>query len=418
MLAGQGVDEHVALGGHERGRGLRRHAGEGRPGERQSCRRGVAHRGHVPQQIPRGRVDGHLAGLHDHAVPDALESGSAGGARAPGGAAAGRDRGLGGADGAVQLPGHGPGGLGEDGVVVVGGGVTGQRGDGVLVGATQAGAGGAGDGLQRVAGIAEGAGGGVDDLVVVVGEPALGERADHGDVAQPAAVGLEIRLGGVGERAVAPVAALGEVHELPHPAAGAAPPGGAHPGGGGLDELLVPGHAAQVQQGDRGPQVGAGDLLALLGAAHRMVQRGPGVPDRVPHRPGELGGPFGAHPGGVHEQHEVEVAGGAEGAPAEGADRGERGPAPPSGHGLAGPLPQGAQPVVDEVGLGEPAGGTGGGVREALVEHLGDPAGGELLRGHPPPVPRCARARRCRRRWSRSCRRRSGRCGRRRGRGR
>ena len=375
----------------------------------------MPHRGHVPQQVPGGRVDGHLPGLHDHAVPEALEGGASRGADATGGAAAGSDRGLRGAHRAVQLPGHGPGGVGEDGVVVIGGGVPGQRRDRVLVGAAQTRARGAGDGLQRVARVPQGARGGVDDLVVVVGQPALGERPDHGDVAQPAAVGLEVRLGGVGEGAVAPVAVGGEVDHLPDPSARLAPPSGADPGGGVLDELRVPGDVPQVQQRDRRAQVSSGDLLALLGAAHRVVQGGAGVPDRVPQRSRERGGLLGAHPGGVHEQHQVEVARGAERAPAQRADGGERRSAAPSGHGLAGPLPQGAQPVVDEVGLGEPAGGTGGGVREALVEHLGDPAGGELLRGHPPPVPRCARAPRCRRRWSRSSRRRSSRCGRRRG---
>ena len=80
----------------------------------------------------------------------------------------------------MQLPAHGAGGLGEHGEVVVGGVVAGQGRDGVLVGAAQAGAGAAGDGLQGVPGVAQGAGGGVDH-----GVDALERESPDGVAAVP-----------------------------------------------------------------------------------------------------------------------------------------------------------------------------------------------------------------------------------------
>lgn len=355
VLPRERVHEGVALDRQERAdRGLG-HAGQGGVGQRHAGPRGVPDGGHVPQQVPRGGIDGDLARLHQHSVGQPGQRRTAVGAAAAGRGAARGDGGLGGADAAVQLPGHGARGFGEHGMMVVGRGVPGQGRDRVLVGASQARAGGAGDGLERVTGIAQGAGRGVDDLVIVVGQPALRERTDDGDVPQPSAVGLEVRLGGVGQGAVMAAPIRREIDQLPHPASGLTAPLGAQALRGGFGQVCVAGDDPQVEQRDRSAQVLPSDVLAFLRAAHGVVERGAGVPDRVPQGARQSLRLLGAHLLRIQQQHQVEVAPRAQRAPAEGADRGQC----RSGASIrcaAGPLPQLPQPVVDEVGLREPHG--------------------------------------------------------------
>ena len=129
----------------------------------------------------------------------------------------------------------------------------------------------------------------VDRAVGPVGEPRGGQGAQDGHVAQAAPGLLEVGLEQVGEVALA-VVALGDLLlQLRQPGAGVGPPVVGHRGLGRLDDVLLAGDEADVEQSDGGRQVGAGHGAALVDGAHAVVELHALVPDRVPEPVGQSG---------------------------------------------------------------------------------------------------------------------------------
>ncbi len=228
------------------------------------------------------------------------------------------------ADGGVHGVRDGAPGLGDGGEQLVGVGEPAGDGHGILFGEQQPVQVPAGHRLQRVPDVEQLGVCLVDGAVRAVGDPAGRQRAQDGDIAQPAAGLLQIGFEQVGRLAVA-LAALGQgVQQLRQPAPDATAPVPEQGGAGAHHQRPVAGQRAQVEQADARGQVDRRHLAALVGGAHRVVEPQPRVPQRVPQPLGQ-----GRHPGlavsaAVVHEHEVEVAGGPGLTAGHAADDGQR----------------------------------------------------------------------------------------------
>ena len=165
----------------------------------------------------------------------------------------------------------------------------------------------AGDDLQRVAHVGEGAYGVVGRPVRPVGDPRGGHRPQAHQVAQPAAALLEVGLEVVAQVAVLGTALVPHLAQLGQPAPGRGTPVGEHAGAQPAHQRGLAGHRPGVQQAEQDRQVGAGQPPGLVEGADAVVQPHPAVPDRVPDLVGERGHARQVVAVGVQQQ-QVEVA--------------------------------------------------------------------------------------------------------------
>ena len=226
------------------------------------------------------------------------------------------------------------------------------------------------------------------------GHPRGRDRVDRVGVAQASPGLLEVGLEQEGELAAA-LRALGVQRlELGQPDAGRRPPVRQHPEAELGGEPGVAGHVPCVEQPQRGAQVAARHLTALARGAHRVVETGARVPDRVPDPVGQHGD---VRPPRVQEQH-VEIAAGQQLTAAVAADGHQR-------HaGLV--AEQRSQPAVGLGGTPGTVGAEGGGPPS---RHGVARAWAAAVRAPPGRVHRCAPARQRPPVRTRPCRPRSGR---------
>ena len=137
-----------------------------------------------------------------------------------------------------------------------------------------------------------------------VDQPAGHQRLEHVRVAQTALGLLQVRDRGVGELTAAPAAASSPSRASREPGARVAPPLGQHGGAQPQGQVGVAGEVPYVEHPGRHARVRRGLRQHLLDRAHRVVDVGPGVPQRVP----DLAGPVAGRHRGVVDQHHVEVA--------------------------------------------------------------------------------------------------------------
>ena len=161
-----------------------------------------------------------------------------------------------------------------------------------------------GHGVQGVADVEQRHPAPLQVAVRYVDEPAGDQCLERRRVAQAAHRVLEVRDGGVRELTGQPTALGDHLAQLLEPGAGVATPlvrhGGPHPQG----EVRVTREVPGVEHPGRHAQVGGRLLQHLLDRAHRVVDVGAGVPERVP----DLAGPRTDLDVGVVDQHHVEVA--------------------------------------------------------------------------------------------------------------
>ena len=134
-----------------------------------------------------------------------------------------------------------------------------------------------------------------------------GERVEQLDVAQTPVAVLEVGLDAVRDLARALPARRRGGDEVVEAVPDARAPRLAGRGGQALGEVRVAREVADLEQAQRHPQVGGGDLDGLAHRAHRVVQPDPGVPERVPERVRDAGDALLVPPPAAPVVHEDEV---------------------------------------------------------------------------------------------------------------
>jgi hypothetical protein len=186
-----------------------------------------------------------------------------------------------------------------------------------------------------------------------VDELGRGEGVDELHVAQPAVAALQVGLHAVRDVTDLAPARVRALDDLVEPAADPGPPRLADGVAHAVGECGVARDVPDLEQPERGAQVGGRHLHGLPGGADRVVEPDPGVPQRVPELVGDPVDVLAP----VVQQHEIEVRPGGQLAAAERPDGHQRGPVGEPDRGGPGGQPEVVQ--VDERGAqglgGEPA---------------------------------------------------------------